>query len=311
MTPEELTGIGYHPDHDMALDHARCFLCGVSLEGSNRTVEHVFAKWMQEDFDLWNQKLWLRNGTSIRYRQLTIPCCKTCNEVWLADVEDQVSHAIREGTAAVRDLDQTVLCLWMAKIYYGLQFKELQLAQSRRDPSGAKLLDPPTLRRQSELHHLLQVVRGDIRLRRTPGSPRIFEAQVPAESRDRFDYRDLRVAPYLALRLGPTVVVASLLDWGIINQFPDPYLDLAAQLELHPAQFPEVAAHAAYRAMRFNARFAMLTIPSTEDADILEPVLVAPTPQHLPRLRPFLAREFTVVFHEYTGLGTNPLFRTV
>jgi len=36
-------------------------------------VEHVFAKWLQQDFNLWNQRMFLRNGTSIRYRQLTIP----------------------------------------------------------------------------------------------------------------------------------------------------------------------------------------------------------------------------------------------
>ena len=43
MTPEELARARYHPDRDMALDHTRCFLCGVSLDDASRSVEHVFG----------------------------------------------------------------------------------------------------------------------------------------------------------------------------------------------------------------------------------------------------------------------------
>jgi hypothetical protein len=309
MTSEELALFSYRTDGDMALDHEHCFLCGVFLDALNRTVEHVFAKWLQQDFNLWNQRLFLRNGTSIRYRQLTIPSCKKCNEFWLAAVEEQLAHAFREGTEAVRALDQTLLCLWMAKIYYGLQFKELVLPRDRRDPGGITIVDRAALARQSELHHVLQAICRRVRLGRAPGSPRIFCSQVPASDEEGFDYRDLQVAPFLALRIGPTVVVSSLLDWGLINHFADLYLDLADQVDLHPAQFPEVAANAAYRAMRFGVRFALLTIPTDGGPDVLEPVIINAEPEpRRPAMRSFVAREFAAVFHEYTGVAFDDLY---
>ncbi len=196
----------------------------------------------------------------------------------------------------------------MAKIYYGLQFKELVLPRNRRDPEGATIVDRAALARQSELHHVLQATRRRVRFGRTPGSPRIFCSQVPANGEEGFDYRDLQAAPFLALRIGPTIVVSSLLDWGIINRFSDPYLDLADQLDLHPAQFPEVAAHAAYRAMRFGVCFALLTIPMG-GIDVIEPVIVdaKPAPRR-PAMRSFVAREFTAVFHEYTSVAFDDLY---
>ena len=50
----------------MALDHDHCFLCGVELTDAIRTDEHVFPKWMQRDFDLWNEELNLLNANHNR-----------------------------------------------------------------------------------------------------------------------------------------------------------------------------------------------------------------------------------------------------
>ena len=61
-----------------------CFLCSTPLRSKNRTDEHVFPKWLQNRFNLWNQRLDLINLTDIPYRNLTIPCCKTCNGVHLS-----------------------------------------------------------------------------------------------------------------------------------------------------------------------------------------------------------------------------------
>jgi hypothetical protein len=56
-----------------------CFLCRCELTQLNRTDEHVIPRWVQGCFDLWNDILELVNGMTIPYRQLTIPCCFTCN----------------------------------------------------------------------------------------------------------------------------------------------------------------------------------------------------------------------------------------
>ena len=75
----------YSPFENMIFSYDRCFLCGKKLK--RKTVEHVFPKWLMNDFDLWDQKITLLNQTKINYRQLIIPCCKECNNVYLSKVE--------------------------------------------------------------------------------------------------------------------------------------------------------------------------------------------------------------------------------
>ncbi len=38
-----------------------CFLCGISLQEVESSSEHVIPKWIQNRYDLWNQKLILLN----------------------------------------------------------------------------------------------------------------------------------------------------------------------------------------------------------------------------------------------------------
>ncbi len=46
-----------------------CFLCG-RLLFDDFSEEHVFPRWLQKRFHLWNRSLQLTNRTRIRYRQL-------------------------------------------------------------------------------------------------------------------------------------------------------------------------------------------------------------------------------------------------
>jgi hypothetical protein len=257
----------------MALDHDHCFLCAVLLDAENRTDEHVFARWLQRDFDLWNQTIRLLNASSIRYRSLTIPCCRDCNGFWLSKIEDVVAAAFRAGGTAVEELDPIVLSLWMAKIYYGLHFKELALPMDLRNQKVGTIVHRDQLSRMTELHQVLQVARGRVRLSRAPASIIVLRAQVPAEARDQFDYRDARRAPFLAIRIGETVVLGCLLDWGAMSALDDEVLCVARSLELHPVQFIEVAAYASYLACRYTGRFGYLTEPCG-DYDRIEPVQV-------------------------------------
>ena len=59
--------------------------------------EHIIPRWMQRRFDLFNETLTLINGTRIPYRQLTIPCCESCNNGFCATSETRyrVSGASR------------------------------------------------------------------------------------------------------------------------------------------------------------------------------------------------------------------------
>ncbi|MGC2743214.1 MAG: hypothetical protein WA672_08500 [Candidatus Angelobacter sp.] len=84
------------------------------------TDEHVIPKWVQQRYDLWNQRLTLLNKTEISYRQLTIPCCVTCNGTHLNKIETAMQQACDAGAQAVRDLLSQTVFIWMGKILYGL-----------------------------------------------------------------------------------------------------------------------------------------------------------------------------------------------
>lgn len=302
--------LSYWPGRDMASDHDHCFLCGCELTATNRTDEHVFPKWLLRDFDLWDVELTLPNTTPIPYRQLRIACCTNCNNFWLSRVEDKVAEAFRTGPAAVDRLDKPLLCLWMAKIYYGLRFKELVLPIERSHPSGPTIVERWTLARLSELHHILQAARSRVRLPRAPGSVRTFRAQVPDHTQKRFDFRDVNHAPYLAIRVGATVVVGSILDWSAMENVHEPYFDVADQLELHPIQFNEVAAYGAYLALRFNWRFAYRIVPHG-DYDAIEPIRVGTSEadRHQPPFRPFVLEHMAVLLAEFTRWPIDDVYQ--
>jgi len=63
----------YRPFLEKTYTWDNCFLCGIRL-GEKNTEEHIFPKWLQHKFELWDQKLILTNKSKIPYRNLTIPC---------------------------------------------------------------------------------------------------------------------------------------------------------------------------------------------------------------------------------------------
>lgn len=58
----------YIPVNKDDFDYERCFLCGRDFSTITRTDEHIFPKWLQHRFDLWNESLHLLNGSLITYR---------------------------------------------------------------------------------------------------------------------------------------------------------------------------------------------------------------------------------------------------
>jgi hypothetical protein len=244
----------YIAERDQALDHDRCFLCGADLTQTARTDEHVFPKWLLRDFELFNARIHLPTGRTVPYRSLTIPCCTECNTLWLGKIEDEVAPAVRAGPAAVEAMDRTTLGLWMTKIFYGLVFKDLAYAIDPRDPTGDQIANEELLRHFAELHHLLQIARKRVDLAgdQTPASVfvlRTLDSEIAAHG---FDYRDLFIPPFLAIRMGHVGLIACLLDWGTVADIKAPILDSIGDLVLHPVQFQEAAALYAHWRTRFN-----------------------------------------------------------
>ena len=127
-----------------------CFLCGLTT--SDLTSEHVFPKWLQKRHHVWNEKLDLLNGTTIQYRNITIPCCRSCNNGPLARLEEDIALAVSGGYSASSAIDSRQWYLWAGKIFYGILRKELSLPHDRSLPQEGTILSTGTMSFFSNLH---------------------------------------------------------------------------------------------------------------------------------------------------------------
>jgi hypothetical protein len=253
MHEGQKSGLLFTPDDAPRFGREFCFLCGVALTGDRDTDEHVIPKWIQERYDLWDQKLNLLNRTTIPYRQLTIPCCSICNNEHLGKIESQVQQACDAGREAVLDLPPLTLFLWAGKILYGLLYREHLLSWNRQAEEKGPIVSGEFLE-QFRLHHqFLQAARVPIEfLPHLPASLFVYKTMQPSNRRMGFDYWDHLRGLGLSIRVGKVGIVACLQDGGAVNYgFGDRYKEYE-NLELHWAQFAEITALTFYDLERFN-----------------------------------------------------------
>ena len=112
----------YDPRDHRYLRKDRCFLCGVKLTPTTRTAEHVFPKWLLNRYGLWDHRISLLNRTDISYRQVRVPSCKRCNNVFLGALERRVRRAVEGGYEAFNTLSRPVIFQWLTKIYFQILY---------------------------------------------------------------------------------------------------------------------------------------------------------------------------------------------
>jgi hypothetical protein len=227
-----------------------CFLCSVPLRNKNRSDEHVFPKWLQNRFNLWNQRLDLINLTSIPYRQLTIPCCKTCNNVHLSKIEDIMRAPVESGPGAVAKLPSSTVYMWLSKIFYGILYRESLLRADRR--SDRRPIVPKEALRELRLHHdFMQGIRRSLEFPfGIPGSIFIFGTTQPDRIEAQFDFLDNHHNLSIALRMGSVGIICCLQDGGLTRGFHDHLKRPSYRKDrLHPMQFREATAEVFYKSM--------------------------------------------------------------
>ncbi|MFA5667537.1 MAG: hypothetical protein WC944_11170, partial [Candidatus Cloacimonadaceae bacterium] len=98
----------------------------------NSSDEHVYPRWLQKEFNLWDQHLTLLNGTDIVYRNLKIPCCLKCNNDYLNKrIEKRIEEAVKGGYEKFKELDESIIFKWLNKIAYGTLLLLLPLVVQR------------------------------------------------------------------------------------------------------------------------------------------------------------------------------------
>lgn len=262
----------YQGSRDQAFVKDKCFLCGTLLDEKNRTDEHVFPKWLLRRCELWNQKLTLQNRTLIPYAQVKIPCCFICNNIHLSPIEERVRQAFHAGPDAVRGLDRTDLFVWLSKIYYGLLFLELFLVADRTDPAAGNIMVPEWVAGFKMHHMLMQVARRVVSWPPSdfPASIFVFECQAPNDAQKSFDYGDSLYFPFLSIRVGNVGIVASLQDWGSMeNTIEIPMFNVARQTPLHPQQWQQIHAMGFYMSSLFDRTPRHITLERGSHIEIV------------------------------------------
>lgn len=243
----------FKPDEQPQFGREFCFLCGVALAPDRDSDEHVIPKWIQERYDLWDQKLTLLNRTTIPYRQLKIPCCTVCNSKHLGAIELQVQKACNAGREAVLALPPLTLFIWAGKILYGLLYREHLLRANRRAGEEGPIVSAELLE-QLRLHHqFLQAARIPFDFQpHVPASIFVYKTMEPTNRKMGFDYWDLPFGLGLSIRVGKVGIIACLQDGGAVEHGFGRHYKKYQKIALHWVQFAEVTARTFYDLSRLN-----------------------------------------------------------
>lgn len=265
----ELSGIFKEiEEHTYTSD--KCFLCGCLLTTENKTVEHVIPKWIQNRFNLWDEKISLLNGTLLPYRNLIIPCCRNCNNRHLQPFERKISKSFNEGYDSFKQLDKETIFLWIGKLYFGIIYKELFLSTDVRNPAYGTITNEKYLKSFYTHFLFLQGLRGKHKFKDFfPSSIFLFKTQKPKDIKDQWDYRDNNNSLFVSLRMGDIGIVAILQDGESIQQF-EPDLAKYMNIGLHPLQFTELTAQLFYKSLLFNRTPKYITTQIGDQAQTVQ-----------------------------------------
>lgn len=222
-----------------------CFLCGEEFDAAELSQEHIFPKWLQGKFKLWDRVLILLNGTKIPYRNLRIPACATCNNISLSKVEEKLAAALTGGASEVRALGHEVLYLWVAKLFFGTLYAEALLPMDRAAKDGGSILREGALEGFRFMHLTMQAARTSMTFKSDEtnyhSSILVFAVQEHPDPSKRFMYRDEVNYGCIAIRLN-TVGIICVTDGGAQEKLAEEVWANLFAHNLHPLQFEEISA---------------------------------------------------------------------
>lgn len=248
------------PFDNMTYDSNRCFLCGDLLTDKNRTQEHIYPLWLQHKYNLANQRLTLLNGTSIKYKNLKIPCCKRCNGIMGSKIERPMERAVNRGYEGVKNIDPYIIFQWANKLSYGLFYKELSLLNDVRDPDGDTIFDNELIAEFKTRYVFLNSIISETQFANKPFSLLIFKLR-PDEYFDYWGF-DGYEEPVFCMYFGEVGIIIHFEDCGYnegyfksINEMND-----LLERELCLIQFKEVFAKFLYKSSLFQLSIPSITI---------------------------------------------------
>lgn len=290
----------------------RCFLCGgLPTKGKG---EHVFPKWLQQRFDLWDKSLTLLNGTSIQYRNIRIPACEECNGRVLGRTESFVSELRGSNVCNWSHHHSFEVGRWLSKILVGILMKEASLFRDRSSPELGMIFPPEDVDELLLMHLLIQSWRKIIRFNTLhaahPFTLFVYEIENDMDFSS-FNLSTNMLGKSLCIRFGD-LGFAFVGDGGLQHEMAElgPY-GLGFK-KLHPVQFDELAARVHYKSSLRNATHSYLHFESPEKFEFNQVKLTPYTNVKLSDgsdkvFREWSSAELALVFRRYGVPGSNLL----
>jgi hypothetical protein len=242
----------FDPFEQMTFSADKCFVCGADLNDDNSSVEHVYPKWLQNGFDLWNSELVLLNGSKLKYRNITVPCCKSCNNEMSSNIEKPMKEALKGGYDSFIELDKKIIFQWLNKISYGILFRQLSLRSEIRDPHSQPIYSEDNLAKHKMQHLFLRSTVSKAEYVHNPWSILIF--RIHEDDNEKYWAFDSPFIKTFFMHANDVGIVAHLMDNGCNEEFYMQFehkVDLLKR-ELHPLQFRELCAQFQYKSGLFN-----------------------------------------------------------
>lgn len=253
--------------NQMTFTYDNCFVCGCLLDNNNKSEEHIYPKWLQRKFDLWNQELILLNRSKISYKNLKIPCCKNCNNIMSKKLEMPIEQAVSKGYDEFIKLDKKIIFQWLNKLSYGMLFKELSLKREMSNRDSSTIYTSEELEKHKMQHLFLKSSILDVNYVNNPWSILIFK--IGPDSEQKYWAYDNPYTQTAFIRMNDIGVICHLMDNGANELFFKNNIEMRELLDktLHPIQFKEICAKFLYKASLLNCT-PLYTIINNNDDDV-------------------------------------------
>lgn len=250
------------------ISHDNCFLCGEYLTANNKTIEHVFPKWLQRDFELQNQPLTLLNKTWVLYRQVQIPCCERCNGTFLSQLENDISTGARAGyDNFVKTVSKLRIFQWLQCLLYKILYKEVKLVNDRSNSNSQTIMLQLDLASLRLSHLFLRSIDKHVTFKNFfPASIYIVRTKTSPDRRLNFDYIDAIPEHCVGIRMNDIGIIGILRDGNLHEKLVKPqFLHRILDKTFNPIQFRNLFAKCLYPQTFFNDPFEYQISVTGED----------------------------------------------
>jgi hypothetical protein len=161
----------------------------------------------------------------------------------LSQIEDKVARAQKNGSEAVRALGHQTIFIWLAKIFFGILYKEALLPYQRSNPEAGPIIPKEAINSFDSLHRFMQTARTGLDFTSPDTnfhtSIMVFNIQKHPNIRGRFNYIDGIPEGFLGIYFD-TIGLVLILDGGAQERLANETMPKIFQQPLHPIQFVQL-----------------------------------------------------------------------